>query len=209
MHCALPPSPSTTSTASDHQPLPGDLYVRADNVKISSPFEHLPKNHCQRKIEPYHLASCNLKHDAFTSVPPQLPLPLPLTPGRQNRRSPQQMQLLQHQKTLNMKQKMQCRLFSMHWCTIYSEFGHPRISSYQNKIARRTDQLWEFSNELRSQHPNLWAQQVRRRQSDHYLKDVWSWKSSVERKKWQHLHWLSKPHIWGSWEALQIGSNWS
>jgi len=80
MHCALPPSPSTTITASDHQPLPGDLYVRADNVKISSPFEHLPKNHCQRKIEPYHLASCNLKHDAFTSVPPQLPLPL--TPGR-------------------------------------------------------------------------------------------------------------------------------
>ena len=124
-------------------------------------------------------------------------------------RSPQQMQLLQHQKTLKMKQKMRCRLFFMHWCTIYSEFGHPRISSYQNKIARRTDQLWEFSNELRSQDPNLWAQEVRRRQSDHYLKDVWSWKSSVGRKKWQHLHWLSKPHIWVSWEALQIGSNWS
>jgi hypothetical protein len=96
----------------------------------------------------------------------------------------------------------------MHWCTIYSEFWHPRISSYQNKIARRTDQLWEFSNELGGQDPNLWAQQVRRRQSDHYLKDVWSWKSSVERK-WQHLHWLSKPHIWGSGDALQIGSNWS
>jgi hypothetical protein len=102
---------------------------------------------------------------------------------------------------IEVKQEVLCQFSSMHWYTIYIEFWHLTDSRYHNK--KNSLENWPtqgcFLMDYEARSRNLGAQQVRRRQSDHYLKDVWSWESSVEGKKIVTLEMLYRSDLTRSW----------